>query len=75
MANIIDSKKCTNCRICVERCPESVYGLDENGDVFVKRPDECWFCGSCQMDCPAGALKVKYDVNTAPLYFPITPLS
>lgn len=69
MANSIDYSKCTDCGICYEICPESVYDLDASQRVYVRRPDECWLCGSCQMDCPAGALKVKYDVNVAPLFF------
>jgi NAD-dependent dihydropyrimidine dehydrogenase PreA subunit len=47
-----------------------LYDLDENGKVYVAYPDECWLCGSCQMDCPVHALKVTYDVNVRPLFLP-----
>ncbi|MDR1778216.1 MAG: ferredoxin family protein [Clostridiales Family XIII bacterium] len=69
MANIIDYEKCIGCNLCYERCPESVYDLDDAGRVYVRREEECWLCGSCQMDCPADALKVKFDLNVAPLFF------
>lgn len=68
MASIIDSDKCINCKICYERCPEGLYDLDSEGKVYVAHPDECWLCGSCQMDCPTGALKVIYNVNNKPLF-------
>ncbi len=68
MATIIDRSKCTNCKICYERCPEGLFELDENGKVYVARPDECWLCGACQMDCPCGALKVTYDINSKPVF-------
>jgi NAD-dependent dihydropyrimidine dehydrogenase PreA subunit len=69
MANRIDYSKCTGCVTCYEICPESVYDLDASRRVYVRRPDECWLCGSCRMDCPTGALKVTYDANVAPLFF------
>jgi NAD-dependent dihydropyrimidine dehydrogenase PreA subunit len=68
MATIIDREKCTNCKTCYERCPEGLFGLDAAGRVTVSRPDECWLCGSCEMDCPAGAITVTYDVDTGPIF-------
>ncbi len=68
MASIIDYNKCINCKICYERCPEGLYGLDKNGTVYVAHPEECWLCGACQMDCPVGALKVTYNANNKPVF-------
>lgn len=68
MASVIDYNKCINCKLCYERCPEGLYDIDETGKVYVARPDECWLCGSCQMDCPVGALKVIYDANSKPVF-------
>jgi NAD-dependent dihydropyrimidine dehydrogenase PreA subunit len=64
MASIIDYEKCVRCKTCYERCPEDVYGMDENGGIYVRYPDECCLCGACEMDCPAGALTVAYDANS-----------
>lgn len=68
MASIIDYEKCIGCKTCYERCPEDLYGLDENGKVYVKYPDECWLCGACEMDCPVQAIRVTYDVNCRPMF-------
>ncbi|MDR2088883.1 MAG: ferredoxin family protein [Clostridiales Family XIII bacterium] len=70
MAHTIDRDKCTNCLVCYDRCPEDVYALDEKGIVCLKRPEECWLCGGCQIDCPHGAIKIIYDINQAPVFIP-----
>ena len=64
----IDYEKCINCKVCYERCSEGLYGLNENGKVFVAYPDECWLCGACQMDCPVQAIQVKYSINNKPMF-------
>jgi NAD-dependent dihydropyrimidine dehydrogenase PreA subunit len=69
MAHIINYDNCTGCQTCYERCPENVYAILEDGRIHVQREEQCWLCGSCQMDCPTGALKVRYDINVAPLFF------
>lgn len=67
MAVIIDKSKCIKCKGCYERCPEESFGVDNEGNVFVKYPYECWLCGTCEMDCPAGAIRVLYDSNSKPM--------
>ena len=68
MASHIDYSKCIHCRTCYEHCPEGLYGLDENGRVYVAHPNECWLCGVCEMDCPTGALRVIYDDDSKLLF-------
>jgi len=68
MAIFIDKEKCTNCKLCYDRCPEGLYGLNEKGEVYVKYEHECWLCGSCQMDCPQNAIKVVYESSVKPLF-------
>lgn len=68
MAVFIDKEKCTNCKRCYDQCPEGLFGLDENGEVYVKYEHECWLCGSCQMDCPFGAIQVTYESSVRPLF-------
>ena len=68
MAVYIDKEKCTNCRRCYDQCPEGLFGLDEHGEVSVKYEHECWLCGSCQMDCPFGAIKVIYESSVRPVF-------
>ena len=64
----IDYEKCINCKKCYERCPEGLFDLDENGKVFVRYHEECWFCGSCQMDCPVQTIQVRYSINNKPMF-------
>ena len=59
MALKIDYKKCNGCKICYEECPGDVIGLDEDKEVPVDAyPDECWYCGHCEMHCPKEAIKI-----------------
>ena len=62
MAIIIDEKRCTQCQICVDICPEDVLAFDQ-GRVTARHPKECWYCGSCIYDCPHDAIDVKFDIN------------
>ncbi len=68
MAVIIDTEKCIGCRKCFDRCPEESFGLDDEGKVFVKYPEECWLCGACEMDCPVNAIEVHYEVNADSMF-------
>ncbi len=67
MAIAIDKALCTGCGKCYDICPEDVYAFSDR-QVTVKYPDECWWCGSCQMDCPTGALKIRLNANVGPVF-------
>ena len=67
MAHKIDYSKCVNCKLCYERCPECVYELDEEGKVYVKRPEACWLCGACRFDCPKNCIEIIYDASAKPV--------
>lgn len=62
----IDRERCNACGTCVDICPEDVLAL-ENNEVRVAYPDECWYCGSCMMDCSEGAIKVEFPVYMRPI--------
>jgi 2-oxoglutarate ferredoxin oxidoreductase subunit delta len=55
---VIDYKKCNNCKICISVCPMGVYS-EEKGKVVVKKPNACIGCRSCEVQCPAGAIKIE----------------
>jgi adenylylsulfate reductase subunit B len=60
MPPVIRVEKCTGCRHCYEYCPMDVFGFDEDKDVaVVLYPLECWHCGVCEIECPAGAIDVE----------------
>lgn len=67
MSVIINHDKCVKCGICVEICPEDILTLGANG-VVVAYPDECCWCDSCEMDCPAGAIKVRFTKKVGPIF-------
>lgn len=63
MPPIIDKKKCIKCNKCASICPLDVYGLVKKGETPVVRfPEECWHCRACVMDCPVGAIELRYPI-------------
>jgi len=61
--NII-RERCKGCKICVEICQADVLAVSEesnNNGYFpphVKNPDNCIYCGMCEMFCPDFAIWV-----------------
>jgi NAD-dependent dihydropyrimidine dehydrogenase PreA subunit len=55
----INPRACNGCGICAEICPCDVFRLQEGSKVseaiYVA---DCWYCGSCERDCPTGAITV-----------------
>lgn len=58
----IDYEKCDLCGICVENCPGDVFSIAGTGRVLVARPVACWHCGTCEVDCPLGAIYVELPI-------------
>ena len=60
----IDRDNCNGCGICVDICPLDCFGLDDD-KAFMKY-DECWYCGSCTLECPEHAmtLRLPYPIRT-----------
>ncbi|KRG71524.1 ferredoxin-type protein NapF [Pseudoxanthomonas dokdonensis] len=51
---------CTQCRACVERCPQQVLVLHRDGyPRFDPVAGECTFCGDCVDACQSGALQMR----------------
>lgn len=45
---------CNGCGICAAICPCDVLSHEHGRRVpKVLYPDECWYCDSCVLDCPA----------------------
>lgn len=57
----IDAQKCTQCGLCVARCPETAVALNESGPVF-SDPEACSYCGVCETVCPVGAIQLTYEI-------------
>jgi len=52
---VIDEDKCTACGICVQIC--EFHALAKLMDRILVFPQLCHGCGSCQRNCPEGAIK------------------
>ncbi len=55
----IDTSRCNGCKLCVDACRLDVIRFDENNKVaYIAYPEDCDFCYSCEMHCPAGCIYV-----------------
>ena len=54
---VIDYKKCKVTKTCIDVCPVNVFEV-EGDKVIVKNPGACIGCRSCEVNCPASAIKV-----------------
>ena len=69
MPPIIDNEKCTKCGMCVEACPVDVYyGSNPKGVPIVSHGVDCFFCGACLLECPPGAITLRYPLYAQPSY-------
>jgi NAD-dependent dihydropyrimidine dehydrogenase PreA subunit len=59
---------CNGCNRCVDFCMMDVLvpNPEPGKHPIVLHPDECWYCGSCVMECPLrerGAIKFKWPIK------------
>jgi NAD-dependent dihydropyrimidine dehydrogenase PreA subunit len=55
-----DLDSCTRCGACVHHCPGHVLASNEEGDPYEKYPEDCWYCGVCQAECPMACITVIF---------------
>ncbi len=56
----VDSGRCNGCGVCVDTCPCDCLRIDETtGIAALRYPDDCWYCGCCEIDCPAEAISAS----------------
>ena len=69
MPPVIDHKLCNKCGMCVEVCPVDVYyGTKKNEIPTVLYGDDCYFCGSCILECLNDAIILRYPLYAQPSY-------
>lgn len=47
---------CVNCGICVAFCPTGVLARKPDGSPYVKNPEKCIHCETCDRLCPNFAI-------------------
>lgn len=63
MPPVINEEKCIGCTKCAQICCMDVFGPAEQKQTpQVRYPEECWHCRACVMDCPAGAIDLRYPL-------------
>ncbi|MED9780637.1 MAG: 4Fe-4S binding protein [Peptococcaceae bacterium] len=65
MPPIIDKEKCISCGTCADICCMDVIHKTETKPpvIEVRYPDECWHCRACALDCPVGAITMRYPLS------------
>lgn len=56
-------EKCTQCRVCVERCSRKAIGLDDRGAWSVQH-EHCRLCLQCADACPQHAIRTTGGGHT-----------
>lgn len=64
MPPIVNKNKCIGCFQCAENCPTDAFGLQNRGwkTVIVQYPRACKHCNACVLDCPIGAVSLRFPV-------------
>jgi len=61
-----DADVCIGCNRCVEICRSDVLmpNPEKAKPPIVLYPDECWYCGTCVLECPCpGAITMLHPLN------------
>lgn len=58
MSIVINKELCKNCGKCANVCPGSLIKRDEDGQIFMKYPKDCWGCSSCIKECAFDAISL-----------------
>lgn len=67
---VINHSRCLKCGTCARICPLNVlYQPAPKANITVRYPDECWHCRACALDCPGGAITVRYPLSHMILHY------
>lgn len=71
---IFDSEICVGCNKCVNTCQVDILVPNEEKGKppIVMFPGECYYCGSCVMECPnKGAIKLQHPLMNRAKFVPV----
>jgi heterodisulfide reductase subunit A len=60
---VIDSERCSGCRVCVSVCPYSAISFDKEKEISVVNDVLCQGCGTCVSACPSGVITGRHFTN------------
>jgi 2-oxoglutarate ferredoxin oxidoreductase subunit delta len=55
----LDLELCKACGVCIELCPDEVFGRDKLGFPVLEREEACRQCLLCELHCPDFAIEVR----------------
>ncbi|MBN1961774.1 MAG: 4Fe-4S binding protein [Deltaproteobacteria bacterium] len=64
MTAVLDQKRCMNCGLCLDICPEQAISMSSNYTVVIDSR-KCTGCGSCIDKCPNKAISLVKVVQRA----------
>ena len=67
MSIVINKELCKNCGKCANVCPGSLIKRDEDGQIFMKYPKDCWGCSSCIKECAFDAISLYLGADKGDL--------
>lgn len=71
---VYDGDKCIGCNRCAEVCQVDVLvpSPEKGRHPEVLYPGECYYCGSCVMECPVeGAISLRHPLMNQTKFTPV----
>ena len=71
---IYDESLCVGCNRCAEVCQVDILvpNTQKGKPPIVMYPGECYYCGSCVMECPQqGAITLRHPVMNQAKFVPV----
>ena len=71
-----DASRCVGCNRCMNICQVDIFipNPEKGKPPIVLYPGECYYCGSCVMECPVpGALKLQHPLMNVAKFVPVIP--
>ena len=62
---VFNSEQCIGCNRCVDICQLDLLipNPEKGKPPIVLYPGECWYCGSCVVECPRqGAIRLRHPL-------------
>ena len=71
---LFDEELCIGCNRCMNVCQTDIMipNPEKGKPPVVLYPGECWYCGSCVMECPRpGAVRLQHPLMNRAKFVPV----